>query len=138
MEESQQKQRNKQQNPSRDGKIGGFRYDIGKHFVPGHDCLLKAHSKSRYFPDVEFRGERKMVQSSDRFLGWVHGSARPAADQNDWSSQTHRSCTANDARRRIREDTWTQMALRPAGSSSDNIRCCGSWTHHRCAGAPRL
>jgi hypothetical protein len=55
--------------------------------------------------------------------GPAAGGARPIEDENDWSNQTHKSCTASDARRRIPEGTWTQMALRTAGSNLDNIHC---------------
>jgi hypothetical protein len=30
---------------------------------------------------------------------------KPATDENDWSNYTHKSCTANDSQRRIRQGT---------------------------------
>jgi hypothetical protein len=48
MEKSKQEHRNEQKHPSRQRKIYGFREDISKRVVPGHDCLQKIHSKSSH------------------------------------------------------------------------------------------
>lgn len=67
-----------------------------------------------------------------------HAAPRPTRDENGQSNQTHKSGIANDVQRRAPEDAWTQIVLRPGGSSLDNTPCRGLRKLHRSWIASRL